>query len=119
MKKFFKYTLSFLLFGAHLLSASNGVETDSSKKYPITDPRNPNCPCHQYQKQADIEYARLLKKPGGQEVNLEASNAQFGETKRVKKVRSNKWFFGYARNHKTKAPKKKRFRDKLSRCFHF
>lgn len=28
--------------------------------YPITDPRNPNCPCHKYQKLADDEFKKLL-----------------------------------------------------------
>lgn len=28
--------------------------------YPINDPRNPNCPCHKYQKQAEEEYKKLL-----------------------------------------------------------
>lgn len=28
--------------------------------YPINDPRNPNCPCHKYQKLADEEYKKLL-----------------------------------------------------------
>ncbi|MFO0356336.1 MAG: hypothetical protein ACK50A_05230 [Sphingobacteriaceae bacterium] len=36
---------------------SNG---DSLKTYPLNDPRNPNCPCHQYQKLADEEYKRML-----------------------------------------------------------
>ncbi len=34
---------------------------DSTKtKYDINDPRNPNCPCHQYQKIADEEYQRQI-----------------------------------------------------------
>lgn len=32
-----------------------------NSKYDINDPRNPNCPCHKYQKLADEEYARLTK----------------------------------------------------------
>lgn len=28
--------------------------------YPINDPRNPNCPCHKYQKLADDEFKKLL-----------------------------------------------------------
>jgi hypothetical protein len=35
---------------------SNGTE------YDINDPRNPNCPCHKYQKAADEEYQRELNK---------------------------------------------------------
>jgi hypothetical protein len=34
---------------------------DSTKLFPLNDPRNPNCPCHQHQKLADEEYKRLLK----------------------------------------------------------
>lgn len=29
-------------------------------RYPLNDPRNPNCPCHKYQKLADEEYKKLL-----------------------------------------------------------
>jgi len=30
------------------------------EQFPITDPRNPNCPCHQHQKLADEEYNKYL-----------------------------------------------------------
>jgi hypothetical protein len=34
---------------------------DSLKtKFDLNDPRNPDCPCHKYQKQADKEYEALL-----------------------------------------------------------
>ncbi len=29
-------------------------------EYPINDPRNPKCPCHKYQQQAEEEYKQLL-----------------------------------------------------------
>lgn len=32
-----------------------------TSEYPITDPRNPHCPCHKYQKIADEEYKKLLR----------------------------------------------------------
>jgi len=108
-----------LLFGAHLLSATNGVEGDSTKsKYPITDPRNPNCPCHKYQAEADREYAKLHQKSeqGGA---MEVKGDAFTGGKKLRKVRSYKWVFGSGRNHKAKLQKKKCFRDRLSRCFHF
>lgn len=56
----------FLFYLVLLLSAlsqnSFGINNpdDSLKTYPLNDPRNPNCPCHQYQKLADEEYKRLL-----------------------------------------------------------
>lgn len=38
---------------------ANG-EDSLKTKYDLNDPRNPNCPCHKYQKQADEEYKTLL-----------------------------------------------------------
>ena len=32
----------------------------AQSSYPINDPRNPDCPCHKYQKLADEEYKKLL-----------------------------------------------------------
>jgi len=38
---------------------------DSTKQqYALNDPRNPDCPCHKYQKLAEEEYNELLKKGG-------------------------------------------------------
>lgn len=37
------------------------AQTDGTQ-YPISDPRNPNCPCHAQQKLADEEYKRELEK---------------------------------------------------------
>lgn len=48
-------------------SASTFATTDTTQlareKYPLTDPRNPNCPCHKYQELADKEYALLTIAP--------------------------------------------------------
>lgn len=33
--------------------------TKTNKKYELNDPRNPDCPCHKLQKQADDEFATL------------------------------------------------------------
>ncbi|MDZ4665647.1 MAG: hypothetical protein SGJ15_12270 [Bacteroidota bacterium] len=33
---------------------------NGQSNYPINDPRNPNCPCHKYQKLADDEFKKLL-----------------------------------------------------------
>lgn len=122
MKASFRYTALTLLFlfGAHLLSASNGVEGDSTKsKYPITDPRNPACPCHLYQKQADEEYARLFKPQGGQQVTLvNDGNFTYGAQK-IKQARVSKRFFAGRKSHSGKMKKRKCFKDRLSRCFHF
>ena len=119
-KSKYQFLVVLLLFGAQLLCASNGTESDSTKgKYPLNDPRNPSCPCHKYQKLADMEYAQLLKKSGEHEVVLSADNNQDAGTKRVKRVRIFKWGLFGTQNHKHKVRQKKCFRDRLSRCFHF
>lgn len=33
---------------------------NAQSEFPINDPRNPQCPCHKYQKQAEEEYKQLL-----------------------------------------------------------
>ena len=43
----------FLLIGSNYYS-QNG------EQFPINDPRNPNCPCHKLQKQAEDEYKNLM-----------------------------------------------------------
>jgi hypothetical protein len=109
-----------LLFGVQLLCASNGVGTDSTKnKVSINDPRNPDCPCHKHQKEADKEYAQLLQKNDEHKLNAEATSNTFSNTKKIKPGYSFKLFFSTKRNRKNKVVKKKCFRDKLSRCFHF
>ncbi len=41
---------------------TNSTLSDSlKKKYPLSDPRNPNCPCHKYQKKAEKEFHKLNK----------------------------------------------------------
>jgi len=53
-KRFFLF-LSFM-FILTIVNAGT-INKDSLKsKYDINDPRNPNCPCHKYQKIADEEY---------------------------------------------------------------
>lgn len=55
--KIIAFTYLFLLFSCGLIAQeSNGTE------YDLNDPRNPNCPCHKYQKVADVEYQRELNK---------------------------------------------------------
>jgi hypothetical protein len=56
MKPFF-YIASFLF--ASLSAFATGGDT-TKVKYDLNDPRNPDCPCHQYQKLADEEYQQML-----------------------------------------------------------
>lgn len=52
--------LSFL-FLIYQLNAITASKDSLKSRYDINDPRNPNCPCHQYQKLADEEYKKWLK----------------------------------------------------------
>ncbi len=56
---------------------------DSTKtKYDINDPRNPNCPCHQYQKMADEEYQKQI-------ANQDVQNASENVRNKVVAVNEN------------------------------
>jgi hypothetical protein len=102
---------------------------DSLKtKYDINDPRNPHCPCHQYQKLADEEFARLQNKEknnGNVSVNGESGNQNVNSGKQ-NSSRGNFWFFhkrkrfsGSSQKGRGHRASKARVSDKLSRCFHF
>lgn len=54
--KLIKKELTLLLI---LLIGSNSY-SQNGEQFPLNDPRNPNCPCHKLQKQADDEYKNLL-----------------------------------------------------------
>lgn len=103
------------LLGAHLLSASGGAGGD---KYPITDPRNPNCPCHKYQAQADREYAKLVQQ-SAHAGKLEKKGESAEANRKAAKVRQRRRGWGAGRQHKPRTQTRKAFRDRLSRCFHF
>ena len=54
-----------LIFLSLLLCVQISLAGDGDKgkkgKFDLNDPRNPDCPCHKYQKIADEEYFKLLK----------------------------------------------------------
>jgi hypothetical protein len=52
----------FLLFVSRSFSGLPGDTLRKVQSYDINDPRNPDCPCHKYQKLADEEYAKLTGK---------------------------------------------------------
>lgn len=47
----------------------------AQQQYDINDPRNPNCPCHQWQKKADEEYQRNQQHQNNPVVQDDANNA--------------------------------------------
>lgn len=61
MKERMKYIASgrgLILFLLVLFFSVNGK---SQATFDISDPRNPHCPCHKYQKLADEEYVKLIR----------------------------------------------------------
>src|SRR4051812_5152499 len=109
------------------------VKEDSLKSnFDINDPRNPQCPCHKYQKLADDEYRKLLGKEiktdpdnnkdnfsnslaGGSDLN---SNNKTG----TKKFRSKRWrhpFFNFKKKKSSKRRKTRRLRRDNTTCYHF
>lgn len=86
----------------------SGINTpgDSSKiKYDINDPRNPLCPCHEYQKKADEEFAQLQKRQA-QKDNFLVSNNSFSGNNNLKCHRS------FLFTHKKRAGGKKFYKMK-------
>jgi len=130
------------LFLSNNFFASGFTPGDSSKiKYDINDSRNPHCPCHQYQKQADDEYARMQNK---EKIETNISSENEVNEKEKKYAEGNKSqmtdrnfgkqnifinLFGFhykkkkfdKRNEKRRGHRlmKHKISDKLSRCFHF
>jgi hypothetical protein len=61
--------------------------------FDINDPRNPHCPCHKYQKLADDEYKRLLRKGNkgvGEFVGIANSREDKIHKARIEKYRNQK-----------------------------
>lgn len=43
-----------------LIFVCSEIFSQTGEQYPLNDPRNPNCPCHKLQKQAEDEYRNLM-----------------------------------------------------------
>lgn len=129
-----KKALFFILFVFQLgfANALSLKEDSLSAKYPINDPRNPNCPCHKYQKLADDEFNKLFGK--GIAVNSDKNRSNYtnsfagnsdGITKTThtsKKIRiRNNFFkiFDLKKKKRTKRTKVRRLRRDNTACYHF
>jgi hypothetical protein len=58
--------------------------------YPINDPRNPDCPCHKYQKLADEEFKKLLASSNNtivKEKEIGISDDAKGKKKKIDRVK--------------------------------
>jgi hypothetical protein len=69
-----------IVTGLLLCFFSNSFSQDPTN-YPLNDPRNPNCPCHKYQKLAEEEYKKLLAKANPNPVHLNNIPVQKKENK--------------------------------------
>ncbi len=86
---------------------------DSLKnKYNINDPRNPDCPCHIYQKKAEREYKKLLKNQEKQTVFVLPVKAEPNRVKNVKDVIAHQPRLVFKRHYKTDAFNRSRKRSK-------
>ncbi len=55
-----QFKIILILFIISYYSKATRFNNDSLKnKYELNDPRNPNCPCHKYQKLAEEEFKKL------------------------------------------------------------
>jgi hypothetical protein len=96
--------------------------TDSLKtKFDLNDPRNPDCPCHKYQHQADLEYAALHPEefPGIRTTVDTSVSSTKGTLYRLYRFPSINWrpsiFLRHPRRNGRRL-KTKRFHPDYSRC---
>ena len=72
---------SFILF---LICTFSFAQINNDKQpYAQNDPRNPDCPCHKYQKMADDEYKKLNNKDHMNEVNFVQKNLDENKNKNI------------------------------------
>jgi patatin-like phospholipase/acyl hydrolase len=141
-----KFTKSVWLFLFCILFTSFSAQDSLKKNYDLNDPRNPQCPCHKYQKQADDEFKKLLasgnknshntdlrfiqekSKTNLNSADFSVSNFSLNEVTNKKKP-----FLLFNKKHKKRIklpPKIRRFLDvkhwkifkssnKLNSCFHW
>ncbi len=130
--------LTFVLFFFQFSFASATVKEDSLKSSPdsyrddINDPRNPNCPCHKYQKLADDEYRKLVGKEiklkpeenknnfnnslaGGSDLNSKTTIC----TKKNNSIKRRHSFFNFKKKKSSKRRKVRRLRRDNTSCYHF
>lgn len=121
-----------LCFQFSFVNAIDLKEDSLSAKYPINDPRNPNCECLKYQKLADDEFNKLFGK--GIAVNSDNNKSNYTNsftgnsgdnikaTHASKKIRiRNNFFkiFDLKKKKRTKRTKVRRLRRDNTACYHF
>jgi hypothetical protein len=125
--------ICFMIMCFQFSFANASVKEDSLKsRFDMNDPRNPQCPCHKYQKLADDEYRKLLGKeiktdPDNNKDNFNnslsgGSNLNSNNKTNTKKFRSRKWthlFFNFKRKKNSTRRKTRRLRRDNTSCYHF
>lgn len=133
MRKVFLIVVFFL--GVKVLDASVAKGDSLKNKYELNDPRNPNCPCHKYQKLAEEEFAKLNKGVAEQKITLSQNSTGFAsagtnsvntsKTKRLKNLlflhRKNSSYkiFNFIKRHKVGKRHSLRSNKNISSCFHW
>jgi len=121
MKTYLKAAL--FIFCCILTELSFAQNKIQSRQYDINDPRNPDCPCHKYQQQAENEYAQqnrlssiggfvnLVKENNG---NPEKASKRFAGTTDVQnksiKTNTERTYAKSKRKHKLTRINKLKFR---------
>ena len=110
------FLLSFLLVVFFIQATV--INKDSLKsKYDINDPRNPNCQCHKYQKQAEEEYKAWLKKQA-KEQGVSVSSLDKRDDKIVKHKSADLFRIKSGRKSKAHSRFKKMFDLKRYKLWH-
>lgn len=86
MKKTFKILVVLLFACSGVLAQPSDTIVDPTS-FPLSDPRNPNCPCHKLQQLADEEYNKIQKKDP--DSILQQKVKQQDEVDRIKNINSN------------------------------
>jgi hypothetical protein len=114
---------SFFLFNSPD-SFSVGPSDSLKRLYDINDPRNHDCPCHKYQKLAEKEYEKLLKK---EEVVLSVNKSRSVKTESNGKIKPARFKrrslrMSSSKVHKLKSTNKRKpdffriFKKDIARC---
>lgn len=121
-----------LLVGIFFLSVL-GVKAQATGHYDLWDPRNPDCPCHQYQKQAEKEFNDFHQKKEVETVTVDNTHSVAKESihssvvmsglgVRVHSKRPYSWTkgrksSGFGKANKQRKMKRQRTKSRYEVCF--
>lgn len=113
----------FAFFITYSDSTKHNFTSKNKSKFDINDPRNPDCPCHLYQKIADDEFRKLsgntsIESPKGNGLSddkIKNNHFVFFNAKHFKKQL--KSTFSFSKKKKSKRRKRFWFKKDISSCF--